>query len=86
MLTDVAKSRRAEQRIGDGMQDNVGVAVAGEPAGVRHRDTAQHHRAFAGESVDVKAHAGARDQAAGQPMLGAIEVGWRVSFSSAGSP
>ena len=40
MLADVAKPGRAEQRIGDGVEHDVGIAVAGEPAsdaGSRYR-------------------------------------------------
>ena len=31
MLADVIKPRRAEQSVGDRMEDDVGVAVPGEP-------------------------------------------------------
>ena len=87
MLADVAEAGRAEQRVGDGMEDDVGIAVAGEAAAVRDCDAAEHDRPFAGEGVNVEAHAGARDQPAGQPLLGALRSRRGVvSLSSAGSP
>ncbi len=39
MLADIAKASSAEQCIGDGMKDDVGIAVAGKPAAVGHLDT-----------------------------------------------
>ena len=74
MLADVAKAGRAEQGVGDGMEHHVGVAVPSETAVVRNRDSAEHNRPFAGEGVDVEAHAGARDSRAGQPALGPFEI------------
>ena len=56
------------------------------PRLMRHLHAAEHDRTLAGESMNVEAHAGARDQASGEPLLGALEIGGRVSFSSAGSP
>ena len=68
---------RAEQRIGDRVEDDVGVAVPGEPAGMGDGDPAEHHRALAGEGVDVEAEAGARDQPGGEQRLGVRPVGGR---------
>ena len=62
MLADVAEAGRAEQGVGDGVKDDVGIAVAGKPAAVGHVDAAEHDRTFAGEGVDVEAHASARDK------------------------
>ena len=45
------------------------------PRLMRDFDPAEHDRAFAGKGVDVEPHAGARDQASGEPLLGAVEVG-----------
>jgi hypothetical protein len=47
VLADVAETRRAEDRVGDRVKDDVRVAVAGEAAGMRHGDTAEHDRTFA---------------------------------------
>ena len=46
---------RAEQRVGDRMKHDIGVAVTGEPARVGNGNPAEHHRPFAGEGVDVEA-------------------------------
>ena len=75
MLADVAEAGGAEQSVGDGVKHDVGVAVAGEAALMRDLDAAEHDRPFAGEGVDIEAHAGARDQSTGEPLLGAVEVG-----------
>jgi len=40
MFTDIAQARRTEQGIGDCVEDDVRVAVAGEAAFVRHLDAA----------------------------------------------
>ena len=74
MLADIAKAGGAEQSVGDRMKDDVGVAVAGKAAAMRNLDPAKHDRAFAGEGVDVEAHAGARTKPAGEPLLGALEI------------
>ena len=63
MLADIAEAGGAEQGIGDRVEHDVGIAVAGEAAVVRHLDAAEHDRAFAGEGVNVEAHAGARRSA-----------------------
>ena len=57
------------------MKHDVGVAVAGKAAAVRHFDAAEHDRALAGEGVDVEAHAGARRQAAREPLFRPLEIG-----------
>src|SRR5579872_2919948 len=74
MLADVAKARSAQKGIGNCMQNHVGVAMPGESSLVRDRNTAEHNRSFAREGVDIEAHSGARTQAAGEPLLGAVEI------------
>lgn len=64
MFADVAKAGRAQERIGQRMKDDVGIAVAGEPAAVRDFDAAEHDRAFTGKGMDIKAHAGPGAEAA----------------------
>ena len=87
MLADVAEPGRAEQRVGDRVEDDVGIAVAGESARVGNRDAAEHHRAVAGEAVDVEADAGPRDQPRREPLLRrAAKSAGVVSLSSSGSP
>ena len=54
------RGRRAEQGVGDGVEHDIGIAVAGQAAVVRDGDPAEHHRAVAGKGMDVEAHAGAR--------------------------
>ena len=39
MLADISKGSSAQQCIGDGMKDDVGIAVARKPAVVGHFDT-----------------------------------------------
>ena len=77
MLADVTETRGAEQGVRDRVENDVGIAVTGEAAGVRHFDAAEHDGAFAGEGVDVEAHAGAGNEPAGEPLLGTAEVGRR---------
>ena len=52
----------AKQGIGDRVEDDVRVAMAGKATIVRNGDAAEHDRPFAGEGVDIEAHAGARDR------------------------
>ena len=86
MLADVAEAGGAEQSVSDRVEHDVGIAVAGKAAAVRHFDAAEHDRTFACKGVNVETHARARDKPAREPLFGAIEVGGEVSFSSAGSP
>ena len=44
MLADVAQPRRAEEGVGDGVQDDVGVGMAEQAAGVVDPDPAQDQR------------------------------------------
>ena len=74
MLANIAEASSPEQRVGDCVQDDVGIAVAREPAAGRHFDTAEHERPFAGKGVDVEAHAGSRREPTRQPLLGTLEV------------
>ena len=86
MLADIAKPGGAEQGVGDRVEDDVGVAVAGKAARMGHGDAAEHHRAFAGEAVNVEAQAGPRHQTRGKHRLGPGEIAGVVSLSSMGSP
>lgn len=74
MLADVAEPRCAEERVGDGVQDNVGVAVPGEAASMRHFDAAKHDRSLAGEAVNVEARTGARAKQSGEPLRRSLEI------------
>jgi hypothetical protein len=65
MLADIPKASCAQQSIGNRVEDNVGVAVPGQPARMWHYDAAEHDGAFAGEGMDVEAHTRARRKAAG---------------------
>ena len=76
MLADIAEAGGAEQCVGDGVEDDVGIAVAGEAAVVGDGNPAEHDRPVAGEGVDVEAHAGARhDQARAQDRFGPLAIG-----------
>ena len=56
-MADVAFADRAEDRIGDGVAEHVGIAVAVEPVRVRDLDSAEDQFAPLGEAVDVVAGA-----------------------------
>jgi tRNA-dihydrouridine synthase B len=74
MLADVAEAGRSKQSIGDRVEGDVGVAVAGEAARVRNGDPAHHDGPFTGKSVDVEAHSGARRETAEQRGFRPAEV------------
>ena len=74
MLADIAEAGGAEQSVGDGVKRDVGVAVAGKAALVGDRDAAEHDWPIAGKGVDVEAHASARNQCSGDPLLGTAEI------------
>ena len=59
MLADVAGADRAQDRIGQRMQRDVGIRIAGERVVVRNRDAAQHHRVAGPETMHVEAQGGA---------------------------
>ena len=52
---DVAQSCRAQQRVDDGMQQRVAIAVAEEALVVRDGDAAEHQGAAIDQAVDVVA-------------------------------
>jgi len=74
MFADVAKSSGAQEGIGDGVKDDVSVAVAGKAAAVRDLDPAKHDRAISRKSVDIEPQARARAETACKPLLGALEI------------
>ena len=80
MLADVAEPGGAEQRVGDRMEDDVGIAVAGQAAVVGDGDAAHNDRPVAGEGMDIEPHAGARDEARLEHLLGALEIGLAGQF------
>ena len=58
-LADIAERRRPEDRVGDCMEEDVGIAVAkGHPV-VRDRNSAEHERRARPEAVRVMAEADA---------------------------
>src|SRR5260221_5217624 len=77
MLADVAKAGGAEQGIGEGVKDDVGIAVAGEAAVMGQLDSAEHDRPVSGEGVDVEADASTWGKAAGEPLFGPLEIRWK---------
>ena len=54
MRADIAFGNRAEQRVGDGVKRNIGVAVAGQAAIMRNQDAAQPQLLALGKPVDVE--------------------------------
>ena len=62
MLANVSEPGCAENGVGDGVKDDVRVAVTGKASRMRNGDTAEHDRAVAFECVNVEPHAGARHQ------------------------
>ena len=60
MAAEVAERERAEQRLGHGVREHVGVGVAVEPRLRRHRDASEHERAAGDERVQVEAEADPR--------------------------
>jgi hypothetical protein len=52
---EIAERQRSEERLRDGMRQNVGVRVAGEADGGRHGDAPQHQRPPLDEGVQVPA-------------------------------
>ena len=59
MLTDVSRTGGAEERIGEGVEDGVGIGVSGESACLRDPDASQNERATGVERVNVDALADA---------------------------
>jgi hypothetical protein len=52
-VADVAEGCRAEQCVGDCVQDDVGVGVTGQPARVLDADAAEDERSAVNEAVRV---------------------------------
>ena len=74
MVADIALADRSEQRVGDCVEGDVGVAVAAESALVRDSDAAQPQAVARSEGVDVEAQAGAAGQPRREPPLGLVEI------------
>jgi len=55
MAANIAQRSRAQQRIGEGVQQHVGIGVAQQPLRMRQRHAAQHQRAPRHQGVDVPA-------------------------------
>ena len=72
MIADVAGAERAQNRVGQRVEGDVGIAVAGKALVVRDMDAAEPELPAGGESMDVEAEADARAE---QRRLGAQEVG-----------
>ena len=53
MVADVPGGHGAEQRVGDGVDEHVGVRVSVETFGVRNLDAAEHERAAFDQRVDI---------------------------------
>ena len=65
MVADIAGAERAEHGVGQRMEDDVGVAMAGKALVVRDLRCRRARAASPGrEGVDVEAEAGARRRAA----------------------
>ncbi len=75
MAADVAGGERAEQRVGDRMQADVGVRMADQAERAGQPDAHQHEAVARPQAMDVEAEPGPRLQAAREQQLGAREVG-----------
>ena len=75
MLPDVTEACGTEQRVRNGVEDHVGIAMAGKAAVVRQFNAADPDRPFTRKGMDVKAHAGPADQPGCQQGLGPGPVG-----------
>src|SRR5688572_11111662 len=51
MLPYIARADRAEHRVGEGMQPDIGIGMADQTLAVRHADAAQHHMVARPEPV-----------------------------------
>ena len=58
MVADVARRQRAEQRIGDGVDEHVGVGVSLQTFRMRDLYATEHERSAFDKSVHVVADAG----------------------------
>ena len=74
MFSNIAECSRPEESICDGVQYDVGVAVAGEPAAMGHCNTTEHDGPFAGERVHVKSHSGSRDGSSSNSLFGPAPI------------
>ena len=59
MVAEVPQSGGAEERIGDGVQDDVAVAMGFRPHGVEHVDAGEHQPPPFGEAVNIESDADA---------------------------
>ena len=91
MRADIAGAAGGEQRVGQGMQRDIGVGMSGQSLVVRDRDAAQRHMVARLEGMDVVAVAGAHVGKAAPPT---DESRWsamaislaQVSFTLSGEP
>ncbi len=60
MAADVAERRRAQERVHDGVQQNVGIAVAEQALLIRDIDAAEDELSALHEAVDIISHAETR--------------------------
>ena len=74
MAADIARAERAEERVGEGVEADVGIGMAdqAEPVGQPHAE--QHEALARGQPMDVEAEPGARAQRALEQALGAGKV------------
>ena len=86
MLADVAQSGCPQQCVGNGMEDDVGIAVAGKPALMRNLNSAHHQRPLAGECMNVESHPGPRNEPDARHASARSQSAAVVNFSSMGSP
>ena len=84
MFADIAEARCSKQGIGDRVQYDIRVAVAGEATRMRDFDSAEHDWTRAGEGVNVEAGPRAGREPAGQPLLGSVEIGRKRQLFESG--
>ena len=74
MLADIAKTRRAQQGVGNRVKYDVGIAVTCQSAVVRNGNAAHYEWAFARKGVNVEANSGARDKPRLEHRFGARPI------------
>jgi len=75
MHPDIARADRTQQRIGNGMERDIGVAMARQPLVMRDPHTAEPQLLPGFEAVDVEAHRTAGDERGGMTRLGSGKIG-----------
>jgi hypothetical protein len=74
MRADIAFADRAQDGVGQGVEQHVRVAMPLQSAGMRDEEAAQPQLLAVGQRMDVEAGAGAADQCGAEALLGSGEI------------